>query len=222
MLFVIDFDGTVSLLDSVDALLERHAPATWHVVEAEWAEGRITAQECMRRQIRMITADDAQLQRFFASIRLDAGFLPFLEHARAFSTVAIVSDGIGRAIHTALETARLPGIPVYANLLLNMGPVWDLEFPNADSACAVGSGTCKCAVAQRLAVTAGGPVVLIGDGRSDMCLAGRADYVFAKGSLARYCDAEAIPYTEFQTFVDLLEVVKAWSMAGGRPAFLDR
>jgi 2-hydroxy-3-keto-5-methylthiopentenyl-1-phosphate phosphatase len=86
----------------------------------------------------------------------------------------------------------------------------------------VGSGTCKCAVAQRLAVTAGGPVVLIGDGRSDMCLAGRADYVFAKGSLARYCDAEAIPYTEFQTFVDLLEVVKAWSMAGGRPAFLDR
>lgn len=219
MFFAIDFDGTVSARDSVDALLERYAPPAWHAVEADWAEGRITAQECMRRQIRMIAADEAQLQRFFAAIRIDPGFPEFLAHVSTFSQLAIISDGIGRAIHTALETAGMPGVPVYANRLRFDGSGWELDFPNADPACAVGSGTCKCAVAQRLAPS--GPVILVGDGRSDACLAGRADYVFAKDSLARHCDAEGIPYTEFQSFSDVLAVVRGWEHIHGRPVFLD-
>lgn len=220
MFFAIDFDGTVSTRDSVDALLERHAPPAWHAIEADWAEGRITAQECMRRQVRMITADEDRLQHFFASIRLDPGFPAFLEHVRPFSRLAIISDGIGRAIHTALESAGLPGLPVYANHLRHDGQGWDLDFPNADPACAVGSGTCKCAVAARLTPAGSGPLVLIGDGRSDACLAGRADYVFAKDSLARHCEAEGIPHTEFSGFRDVLAVVRSWPMVQGRPAFL--
>jgi len=220
MFFAIDFDGTVSSRDSVDALLERYAPPAWHAIEADWAEGRITAQECMRRQIRMIAADEEQLQRFFAAIRIDPGFPAFLSYVSRFSRVAIISDGIGRAIHTALETAGLPGVPVYANRLRFDGQGWELDFPNASPGCAVGSGTCKCAVAQRLAPAGAGPVILVGDGRSDACLASRADYVFAKDSLARHCDAEGIPYTEFQSFDDVLAVVQAWPLTHGRPAFL--
>lgn len=219
MFFAIDFDGTVSLRDSVDALLERHAPPSWHAVEAEWAEGRITAQECMRRQVRMLTANEIQLQRFFKAIRIDPGFPAFLAHVCQFSQVAIISDGIGRAIHTALESAGLPGLPVYANRLRFDGAAWDLDFPNADPACLVGSGTCKCAVARRLAGPTG-PLILVGDGRSDACLAARADHVFAKDSLARHCESEGIPYTEFQSFADVLAVVRTWPSAQGRPAFL--
>lgn len=221
MFFAIDFDGTVSLRDSVDTLLERHAPPVWHAIEAEWAEGRITAQECMRRQIRLVTADAEQMQRFFSSIKLDAGFPAFLAYVRRFSQVAIISDGIGRAIHTALENAGLPGVPIYANRLRFDGVSWDLEFPNADAACTVGSGTCKCAVARRLAPEGQGPLILIGDGRSDVCLAGRADYVFAKDSLARHCEAEGIPYTEFSSFHDVHDVIRSWPASQGRPILLD-
>jgi 2,3-diketo-5-methylthio-1-phosphopentane phosphatase len=221
MFFAIDFDGTVSLRDSVDALLERHAPANWHTIEADWAEGRITAQACMRAQIGLITASERQLQHFFESIRLDPAFPDFLAHVQSFSHLAIISDGIGRAIHMALEVAGLPGVPVYANRLTFDGKAWDLEFPNADAGCLVGSGTCKCAVARRLAAPLGGPLILIGDGRSDACLASRADYVFAKDSLARHCEAEAIPYTEFQTFADVLGVVRGWPTRHGRPVLLD-
>lgn len=226
MFFAIDFDGTISLRDSVDALLDRHAPAAWHGVEAEWVDGRITAQECMRRQVGMLSATEEQMQRFFESIRLDASFEGFLAYVKTFSQVAIISDGIGRAIHTALEQAGLPGVPVYANRLTfnaqhSAREAWSLDFPNAAPGCLVGSGTCKCAVAQRLAQAEGGPIILIGDGRSDACLAGRADHVFAKDSLARHCDAEGIPYTEFETFADVLRVVQGWPMAQGRPQFLN-
>jgi 2,3-diketo-5-methylthio-1-phosphopentane phosphatase len=217
MLFVIDFDGTLSLRDSVDALLERHAPAEWHAIEAEWAQGRITAKECMRQQIRLITGNEEQLERFFATIRLDVSFLPFLNYVQTFAEVAIISDGIGRAIHTALEAAGFPGIPVFANRLGFVNGRWELDFPNSDSDCEVGSGVCKCAVARKLAGASAQPIVLIGDGRSDMCLSGRADYVFAKESLARHCEAEAIPFTEFQSFRDVLASIKAWPVLQGMP-----
>jgi len=217
MLFVIDFDGTLSLRDSVDALLERHAPSAWHAIEAEWAQGKITAKECMRQQIRLITANETQLERFFETIRLDSTFLPFLHYVQAFAQVAIISDGIGRAIHAALEAAGFPGIPVFANRLSFVDGHWELDFPNSDTHCAVGSGVCKCAVAGKLSGASAQPVVLIGDGRSDMCLAGRADYVFAKESLARHCEAEAIPFTEFLSFQDVLASIQTWPLLKGMP-----
>jgi 2-hydroxy-3-keto-5-methylthiopentenyl-1-phosphate phosphatase len=217
MLFVVDFDGTLSLRDSVDALLERYAPAEWHAIEAEWVQGNITAKECMRRQIRMVMANEIQLERFFETIRLDPSFLPFSRYAQSFAQIAIVSDGIGRAIHTALESAGFPGIPVFANRLSFANGHWELDFPNSDARCAVGSGVCKCVVAQGLAGASAQPVVLIGDGRSDMCLAARADYVFAKDSLARHCEKEAIPFTEFQTFHDVLVAIQDWPIHNGIP-----
>lgn len=217
MLFVIDFDGTLSLRDSVDALLERHAPADWHAVEAEWAQGKITAKECMSQQIRMITANEEQLERFFETIRLDSSFLPFLNYVQNFAEVAIVSDGIGRAIHAALDAAGFPGIRIFANRLSFSDDRWELSFPNSDEACAVGGGVCKCAVARNLSGGSTEPVVLIGDGRSDMCLAGRADYVFAKESLARHCESEGIPFTEFQSFSDVLKSIQSWPLTRGMP-----
>ena len=47
------------------------------------------------------------------------------------------------------------------------------------------------------------PVVYIGDGRSDFCVSGRADILFAKGSLATYAAALNRPHHTFETFHDI-------------------
>lgn len=216
MLFAIDFDGTLSVKDSVDALLERHAPAAWHAVEADWAEGRITAQTCMQRQIGMLSATEAQLALFFAGIEIDTTFPAFLACARRLGELAIISDGIGRAIEATLAREGLCGLPVFANKLVREPAGWALEFVHADADCQVGSGVCKCAVARRLA--AGGPIILIGDGRSDACLARRADFIFAKDGLARHCEVEGIAYTEFRYFSDVLRVIRTWPVPAEHPA----
>lgn len=210
MLFVVDFDGTLSLRDSVDALLERFAPAAWHAIETEWVEGRITARECMRRQVDLIEGEEEHLERFFQRIQLDPAFPDFLEQVRPFARVAIVSDGLGRAIHTALKQFGLHDFPVFANRLVHEAGRWSLDFAYASATCLVGSGVCKCAVADGLRVDAREPVILIGDGRSDQCIAGRADYVFAKDSLARFCEREGISFTEFASFQDINQSVAAW------------
>jgi 2,3-diketo-5-methylthio-1-phosphopentane phosphatase len=210
MLFVIDFDGTLALKDTVDTLLGQFSPATWKDVEQDWLQGRITAVECMGRQIRMIRADRPTLEDFFRSTELDASFLPFYHHVIRYAKVAIVSDGLDYPIQVAIRKAGLPNIPVFANRMDFVANGIDISFPHLDALCAVGNGVCKCAVARDLAQPLGGPVVLVGDGKSDACLAHWADVVFAKKSLLRYCEEQGIAHIPFDSFADVLAVVEKW------------
>lgn len=210
MLFVIDFDGTLALKDTVDTLLDRFAPAAWEDVEQEWLAGCITAVECMGQQIRMVRASREMLEGFFESIELDASFLPFYHHVCRHAAVAIVSDGLDYPIQVATHRAGLPNIPVFANRLDFVDGGIDIAFPHLDAHCEAGNGVCKCAVARDLAQPLGGPLVLIGDGKSDVCLARRADVVFAKKSLLDYCVAQGIAHIPFDSFADVLTIVETW------------
>ena len=71
--------------------------------------------------------------------------------------------------------------------------VWDTS-----DACRAASGNCKCKSTPR-----NKRVLVIGDGKSDMCVSTTADFVFAKGSLAQYCQAHAIPHLRFDSFAEL-------------------
>ena len=54
--------------------------------------------------------------------------------------------------------------------------------------------------------------VFVGDGpRGDACAAARADFVFARGRLLRYCRQNDIHATPFETFGPVVEFVKAHS-----------
>jgi len=211
MLFAIDFDGTLARKDTVDALLEKFAPAEWEDIEQEWLAGRITAVECMQQQIRMVKADHIAIENFFRAIELDDAFLPFYRHVSAFAQVAIISDGLDHAIHVATKHAGLPEIPAYANRLHFVPEGIDISFPHIKLQCNAGNGVCKCAVARDLSGAQGGPVVLVGDGKSDACLARIADVVFAKSALLRYCQEQCIAHIPFDTFDDVLATVRTWN-----------
>lgn len=209
MLFVIDFDGTLSTCDTVDAMLERFADPAWEAIEQEWLDGEITAVQCMQKQLHMVKADRVSLEKFFRDIQLDAGFLPFHKYVSQFAKVAIVSDGLGHAIKVAMKNAAFPDLPVYANKLHFVMDGIDISWPHKNPQCMAGNGVCKCAVANELS---GGKqkVILVGDGKSDACLAKTADVVFAKGSLIKFCKENAIPHIQFTSFDEVLSEVKAW------------
>ena len=210
MIFIIDFDGTLATKDTVDALLEKFAPATWEAVESEWLAGRISAVECMQQQIQMIKADRITLENFFRDIQLDPHFESFHQHVSQFATLAVVSDGLDHSIKVALQHNGLAHLPVHANHLHFLTDGTDISFPHRNPSCNAGNGVCKCAVAQNYAATLGRHIVLVGDGKSDACLAHRADVVFAKGSLIDYCQQENIPHYAFKTFADVMSVVRHW------------
>jgi 2-hydroxy-3-keto-5-methylthiopentenyl-1-phosphate phosphatase len=64
-------------------------------------------------------------------------------------------------------------------------------------------GFCKGAVVDELHEH-GYRVAMCGDGSADRCAAERADVVFARGRLPRYCDELGVPYLRFETFDDVI------------------
>jgi len=199
-----DFDGTITSLDATDAVLEAFALTEWRAWEARWVKGEITSQECLARQIELIQADRDTLVEFAADLPIDEGIHTLdrlcTEHG---VPLTIVSDGIDLLVEAVLRRQGLLHLPVYSNHLH-----WDdnghptLRFPFAKRACDSGAGTCKCSLTLPTDPLSSHPVY-IGDGRSDQCVSGKMQTVFAKGSLLNWCDRTGIPCIPFETLAEV-------------------
>jgi 2,3-diketo-5-methylthio-1-phosphopentane phosphatase len=202
-----DFDGTISHDDATDVLLERYARPGWEALEAQWKANRIGSRACMAGQVALLDADVATLDDCIDGLRLDAHFPGFVRAAQqAGHHLAVVSDGIDRCIRRSLARLDLAGVPVVSNRLEGAGPRdWRLAFPHAVASCRRSSGTCKCAVAAWMQPRR--PILLIGDGSSDFCVAGVADLVFAKGRLIDHCLVNALPHRPIADFADALALL---------------
>lgn len=204
---LLDFDGTVAPDDPTDRLLERFADPEWRALETEWQAGRMTSRECMARQAALLRATPLQLTAAIRSIRIDQGFHAFLGLCRQRGVeVTIVSDGFDRVVRGVLRRAGL-AVRFFANALeWQGGDRWRLALPHARDDCRSGAANCKCAHG---ALGSGGCVV-VGDGRSDFCMAARARFVIAKGPLADFCRARGLAHASFRNFDDATRRLAEW------------
>ncbi len=210
---LLDFDGTISKVDTTDLLLERFAAPAWQDIEEEWKAGRIGSRECMVRQIDLVRATPAAMDAFIASVEIDPGFPRFVQRFRGLGhTLMVLSDGLDRTIRTVLDSADID-IPYFANHLQWLGgDRWRLTFPHAKGTCATLAGNCKCSFAE------GRPreiAIMVGDGRSDFCVAERADLVLAKGSLRQHCRKKDLPHYGFENFDEAAALLARWLDARG-------
>jgi len=205
---LVDFDGTIASLDTTDALLERFAAPAWRAIEEDWKAGLIGSRECMVRQIDLVRATPAEMDNFISNLDIDPGFPTFVHLCeRLGHEITVVSDGLDRTIEAVLERHDLD-LPFRANHLeWRGGDRWRLTFPDARSDCRSLAGTCKCHLSA-------GPLselsIVVGDGRSDFCVAGRADIVFAKGSLREHCRAADLPHVAFADFGEATALLAGW------------
>ena len=198
---ICDFDGTIAEADTTDLILSRLALPQWEEIERQWLDGLISSRECMYQQVGLLRADKESLDGLIDEIQLTPGFVEFAAYAdEHMARPRIVSDGLDYVIERVLATHGIQGLEVAANHLLFTSRGFELEFPYSRTDC--GSGVCKCAAAEG----AGGNTILIGDGRSDLCLAGRADLVLARRgrALERYCLEYGRPYAVYDDFYDLI------------------
>lgn len=215
-----DFDGTVSVEDITDSLLERFGRPGWQAIEQAWRRGEIGSHDCMAQQVALLDASRAEMDAHLDTLSIDRAFPLFVAAVQdAGVPLAIVSDGIDYAIRRILGQHGLGELPVIANRLEAVGARgWQLDFPYGDPACRVASGNCKCACAARTREE-DKRVLLIGDGASDFCVAGEADLVFAKHRLIEHCRSAGIPYvpiTGFADALDLLPTLMAGELAAHR------
>ncbi len=205
----VDFDGTIAPVDTTDLLLERFAQAEWMAIEEEWKAGRIGSRECLVRQIDLVRASPAEMDDFVARIDIDPGFDEFIELCRLHAhAVTVVSDGLDRTVGSVLNRHGYGNLAFRANHLSWLGDDrWRLSFPHARSDCRALSGNCKCQFAD---AAVGHVRVVVGDGRSDFCVAERADLVLAKSALARHCRTNDLPHIAISTFAEATTHFAAW------------
>jgi 2-hydroxy-3-keto-5-methylthiopentenyl-1-phosphate phosphatase len=198
-----DFDGTICPTDVTDSLLARFARDGWQELERKWIDGRISSRACMAGQVALLDCSREELDDHLAQIAIDPDFKAFAATVQAAgSSLAIVSDGLDSAIASILASAAMQGVPVYASRLVQTGPrSWKLEFPHARKDCVSAGATCKCA---RARAHPDRPVMMVGDGASDFCVAAASDVTFARAQLLAHCVDEGIAHRPVANFAEAL------------------
>jgi 2-hydroxy-3-keto-5-methylthiopentenyl-1-phosphate phosphatase len=203
MRVICDFDGTITRQDSTDLVLEALAAPDWRRLQDEWLAGRLSGAECMRGQVALIGGSDAELDAVLDQVQMDPGFSGFVDWCEARGVaLSVVSDGVDYFIGRILARHGLQRLSRVANRLAGAPGARRLEQPWLRPDCAAGSGVCKCA-AVLADLPAGGTSIFVGDGRSDYCIADRADILFAKGALADRASDRNQAYLPFETFDDV-------------------
>lgn len=204
-----DFDGTITRKDSGDEFFR--AFGQFETLHSALMEGKYSVKEyytkiCSTLQI----SSPEAIQSFSENCEIDAYFSQFLEFVNSKNwACAIVSDGFDAYIKPIMSRFEFNDMNISCNELKqddNSGD-WFPIFPNADERC-----TCFCASCKMKVVLGSSHpddlIVYIGDGLSDTCPVHVADMVFAKGSLASYCNQHGIVHHNWNSFFDILTVLK--------------
>lgn len=200
-----DFDGTITKEDTVNKFLKLYADSTWLDIEDLWLKGDIGSKECLVRQFELVdNISEEKIQNFVNSIQIDDYFIDFYKNIRSKNIpLYIVSDGVEYFIKAILAKYGINDLTVFSNSIAfdyEKGKIVS-EFPNYSHSCKKQSGLCKCSVVKKYGQSA--QIIYIGDGASDICVSDKADLLFAKKTLAAYCDENNISYIKFENFKDI-------------------
>jgi HAD superfamily phosphoserine phosphatase-like hydrolase len=196
----LDFDGTMTVVDSSVHLLERlSADSSWLAIDELYAAGAVGSRECLEQEWQLLPHDEVVLREVAREVALDPDAEPLIADLRSRGAeVAVLSDGFG---FYAAEVCERLGVQVLTNSV-----DWSsgtLAFPNLDRCCPCSRcGTCKQAPLKD-ARRRGRTTIFVGDGVSDRKAALLADVLFAKGRLAEWCEFSGVEHVPFDTLAEV-------------------
>ena len=212
--FLTDFDDTAAVQNVAELLLNRFGAAGWQEVRQRFRDGHLSLKEYQEITFREMRAGRSALQHYvkeYASLR------PWFPELRRFCQspgpglppipLAVVSQGLDFYISALLERDGFDDVPIYAvDTEFREGRI-SYHYRHNYPGMAEIQGNSKAFLVEQFQ-RQGYFVVFAGDGASDTEASQRADMVFAHRTLARFCDAQGIPYTPFKDFKSMLMAVR--------------
>ncbi len=201
-LILCDFDGTVSIKDTVNRLIRSHiSDPQWRYHVKRYLRGDIGSKSVYEAVAPLMRITRPDFERFvFEHSELDPYFPKFLEWARNLNIdVKIISDGFDQTIKTLFERHGITGLDTIANsLIIEDGGRVEIRTGYSNPDCQI-CGVCKLSAIRNFRRQYD-QIVLIGDGESDRHAASEADMVLALGDLFLYCVANKIPAIRINGF----------------------
>ncbi len=205
---LIDFDGSISKKDSNDLLVEKHLNN--RVAEISSREEDLNFMEFFTMLFNEINITEEEYLEFILNeVELEKGFYDFYKKAKSYDIpMAVVSGGFENGILPFLKKYGIDDIDVYANRLNFDGDNVTIDYyHNLDDCCDIGScGNCKVIHYERYKKDRD-KVIFIGDGITDRAVAGKAEIVFAKDGLLKYCNKNNIECIEWEDFDDISRII---------------
>ena len=193
MYLILDWDGTVTVRDTLWMLLERFGEREIF----ERMEGALgathTHRQVMEAEMATITAPLEEAVAFLvAAVEIRAGFRGVVERFRPL----VLSSSFHETIEPMLMREGVE-VELVANRIDARPDGWRVLWAD-DAPCPECGELCK-----RRALPRGRPLVYVGDGYSDRCAALAADRVFARGALAAYLSSRGAAFEPFEDFDDV-------------------
>jgi 2,3-diketo-5-methylthio-1-phosphopentane phosphatase len=196
---VVDFDGTITERDMLDAICTELAPEQTAAAEAALVAGEIVLRECIRREFESIRGDHATIvAEYVGRAVVRRGFPEFVRAAQgAGHRVVVISSGFDAVIRPVLARAGVGDLEVLAHDV-RFSPEGTVVTFRPGVRCNVCGEECKRPLVSALAEPQS--VVYIGDGWSDRCASLFADRRFARAGLARFLERERVDHARFESF----------------------
>jgi 2-hydroxy-3-keto-5-methylthiopentenyl-1-phosphate phosphatase len=192
MRLILDWDGTCTLDDTMDALVREFGAV--ELLDIHLDRSNVTLHQIIEDELGSIRVPLEEAQAWLvANVRLRPGFHELVER---FDPL-LLSSNVRQLIEPVLEREGVE-VELVAN---DLEPGWKVRWRD-ETVCETCGQACK-----RGTLPAGEEIVYVGDGFSDRCAALAADRVFATGPLARYLAREGAaftPFDDFHTVVDAL------------------
>ncbi len=207
MLVLCDFDGTITVDDVTNLILDKFTGTGWRkTILPRYHAGEIGHLDIMQLSYADLSTPLPTLEDYYKNIPLRPAFDRLIEFCQVQSwPLVVVSGGLDFYIRAFLP----PGLPFHSYLgqYDDHKQVWQVRRP--DWPVIEEGQDFKVRVLEELRVqySQAGPTAFIGDGLNDFAVASRCERVFAvKGRrLAQMCAEAGLPYTEFEHFDQVIE-----------------
>lgn len=216
LIFLIDFDKTITLNDSTDELISQYNPELVKEYQKKFRNGELRVRDYIKGLLETLKLTEEEYSKSVAkNVEIDKGFKDFI--ALGYE-MRIVSAGTYENI---LPNFEKEGIDIaiehiYSNKLTFNEDNIEISFPYDNNNC--DEGICKKSILLKYKYKYK-KVYFIGDGYSDIGAAEKADFVFAKKGryLEKYCIQNGINFFAYDTFYDIIQYVT--KNLGGKNGF---
>lgn len=207
LIFLVDFDRTITLNDSTDELMNQFNPQLVEEYQGKFRRGELRVREYIKGLLESLKLTKEDYEKAVSkNLQIDPDFKKFIELGYE---MRVVSAGTYENIlpNFQKEGIDIPLEHIYSNKLTFREDNIEISFPydNEDS----DEGICKKTILLKYKQKYK-KVFFIGDGYSDIGAASKADFVFAKRGryLEKYCLEKGIDVFVYDTFHDIIEYVK--------------
>ncbi len=205
---LVDFDGTITSKDTNVLLVKRYMnDAIKHLLEIRDKLNYMEYLDLLFKEIKI--SEKEYINLILERVQIAEGFIDFYNNIKNNNIpFAILSGGFDNAIIPLLGKYDIKDINVYANTLKFDGCNITVNYFHGDvNCCDMGPcGNCKVKHFEKFKED-NYKVIFIGDGFTDRAIAEKADIVFAKDGLLKYCSENDINCIEWTDFNDINKVI---------------